>query len=87
MLWALSEALNLHGTLEIQAAPILLPGDQPAGRHAFQAPDPPCPDDLSSLQPRLNLLVINSGGLSTVSRSYILLGLFLPIFPVLPLGP
>lgn len=87
MLWALSEALNLLRARETQAAAVLLPGDQPVGRHAFQGPDPPCPDDLSSLQPCLNPLVINSGGLSTVSRSYILPGLFLPIFPVLPLGP
>ena len=36
------------------------------GRHTSQAPDPPCPDDLSSLQQCLNPLVINSGGLSSV---------------------
>lgn len=68
MLWALSEAPNLLRARETQAAAVRLPGDPPAGRHAFQAPDPPCPDDLSSLQPLLplNPLVINSGGLSSV---------------------
>lgn len=72
MLWGLSEGADFpRGSGNPGCGRPCLPGDQPAGRHTF-GPDPPCHSNLSSLQPHLNLLVINSGGLSTVSRSYLL---------------
>lgn len=57
--------LTAPGAQDTHTAPVTFPAEQPTGRQAFQAPGAPRLDLLSFLQPRLNVSVIYSGGLST----------------------